>query len=214
MTVGYSIIDVPQRSPEWHAARLGLVTGSAAGDMLAETKGGQWARSRTNLRVRLALERITGRPIGSDYQSNAMRKGIAREPEAVALYELNTGQIVGRCGFLRHDSLQAGFSPDGLVGDTGLIEVKCPLPAQHLDALRGKAIVSDYRAQVQHGLWITGAQWCDWVSYCPEFPDGLQLVIRRVESNDFDRMVYERALRAFLDEVRDEESEIRSLEAA
>lgn len=209
----FDVLDVDQRSVAWHQARAGLLTGSRAGDMLAEGKGGP-SKSRTNLRVQLALERVVGRPVVSDYQSAAMRAGQEREPAALLRYEVQTGHLLQPVGFVRHTVLRAGFSPDGVVGAfQGLVEVKSPSPAQHLQTLRSgvEGISARYRSQIDHGLWLTGASWCDYVSFNPEFPEALQLAIIRVPRNDFMLMAYGRAVETFLAEVDAEESAIHDL---
>lgn len=209
----FEVLDVEQRSEAWHQARVGLLTGSRAGDMLATTTTGP-SKSRTNLRVQLALERVVGRPVGSDYQSVAMRVGQERESAALMRYEVQTGHLLHPVGFVRHTMLRAGCSPDGVVGAfQGLVEVKSPGPPQHLQTLRRgvEGISKDYRAQIDHGLWLTGAAWCDFVSYNPEFPEALQLAIVRVLRNDFMLMAYGRAVETFLAEVDEEESAINDL---
>lgn len=213
MGASFLVLDVEPRSEAWHAARLGLVTGSRAGDMLAETKSGP-SKSRTNLRVQLALERVVGRPVGSTYRSEDMRLGQEREGFALMQYEVLAGRLVRQVGFVRHPSLAAGYSPDGVIGDfEGLVEVKCPKPAQHLKTLRtgAEGIAAEYLAQMHHGLWLTGAAWCDFVSYHPEFPAPLQVAVVTVRRNDFMLMAHGRAVETFLDEVAEEESAIHDL---
>lgn len=215
MSARFLHVDVTQRSPEWIAARLGRLTSTGAADVLAAPlkKGGESA-SRRNLRVRLALERLTGRSIEREFVSPAMKTGIDREADAFAAYEAATGALLQRSGFLRHPELAAGTSLDGHVDDyAGVVELKSPQPATHLEYLRTDAIPADYRAQITHHLWITGAAWCDWVSYQPDFPSGLQLLIRRVRREDVDLTAYELAARLFLSEVEQEVSAIQALRA-
>lgn len=199
-----------QRSLEWYALRLGKLTGSAANDMLATIKSGE-AAARRNLRARLFLERLTGRPIDSSYASPAMQQGIDREPDARALYADCLQQDVREYGFLGHDELMAGCSPDGIVGEfEGVLEIKCPLPATHWESVKNQAIPQQYRAQAQHALWITGAQWCDWVSFNPDFPREMQMVVIRQEAGDHSG--YETVVRTFLAEVDHELAMAASLE--
>lgn len=209
----FTVIECEQRSPEWHAARLGLVTGSSADDMMKYLKDGKTeAAARRNLRVRLALERVVGRPVESDYQSAAMKQGQEREADAVSEYEYITGRIIQSTGFLKHDELAAGCSLDGHVGDfEGVVEIKCPLPATHLTALRTKRVPPEYVAQVQHNVFICGAKWADWFSYNPDFPEGARLVLVRVTFSEFEQMTYRRVLEKFLAEVDAEEASIRSM---
>lgn len=198
----FTICAAPQRSPEWFAARAGRLTGSVAADMLATIKKGE-AAGRRNLRARLVCERLTGRPESGDgFESAAMRRGTELEPEAIKAYEAKTGNLVRRTGFLAHTGLPVGCSLDGDVDNfTGIVEVKCPNSATHLDYVKARALPSEYRAQVLHNLWITGAEWCDFVSYDDRFPQKLRLLVVRVARNEFDLMAYERAVLAFLDEI-------------
>lgn len=206
-------IDCEQRSPEWFAARAGRLTGSQAADMLKTIKSGE-AADRRNLRVKLTLERVTGKSLESGYQSEAMRQGIERECDAISLYEALTGRLVRRSGFLAHTSLMAGTSLDGYVGDyEGIIEAKCPLPATHLEYLKTGTVPTDYLRQCQHALWLTGAAWCDWLSYGPEFPEDLQSKIVRIERDETAMKSYELLLRQFLAEVDAEVENVKKLSA-
>ena len=208
------IHDVVQRSSEWAALRLGRLTSSRACDMLATIKSGE-AAARRNLRVQLALERITGRCQENGYVSKEMERGAALECEAVAAYEAETGQLLSPIGFLAHDELLAGCSPDAMVGDiVGCVELKCPKAAIHLEYWRTETIPKDYAAQIQHILWISGAAWCDFVSYQPEFPAPLRLKITRVEASEIDFKAYELLVRMFLADVDREVEAIRQLAAA
>lgn len=193
--------DVPQRSAEWFAARLGHLTGSRASDMLATIKNGE-AAGRRNLRVQLVLERLTGKAQERDFRSAAMEQGEAREVDAAALYEVLTGQILTSTGFCAHDSLRAGCSLDGHVGDfEGIIEIKSPLPATHLEYLKTGIVPDAYAKQILHGLWITGAAWCDWLSYNPDFPEPLQTKLVRIVRDPAALAAYEHSARVFLAEV-------------
>ena len=190
--------DLPQRSPEWFAARLGRLTGSVAADMMATIKSGE-AASRRNLRIALALERVTGVSQDDGFITKAMQDGIDREPDAINAYQAKQGVLVDPVGFVQHDSLMAGYSPDGVVNEfEGLIEVKCPEPSAHWDAINN-GVPGKYLHQMRHGLWITGAQWCDFVSFNPTFPAKLQLVMARVTRDGVDE--YAKAAQSFLLEV-------------
>ena len=209
----FTIVDAPQRSPDWAAARLGRLTSSRASDMLAVIKSGE-AAGRRNLRTQLALERITGRSQEPTYQSAAMLQGIAREAEAAGQYEALTGTLLRSTGFLSHSSTMAGASLDGHVGDfAGIVELKCPLAATHLEYLTTGQIPGDYRKQIVHQLYVSGARWCDWVSYCPEFPVGLQVKLVRVERNDQEIASYALAAALFLKEVDAAVAAITGLQA-
>jgi predicted phage-related endonuclease len=211
--MSFTMIEAPQRSSEWFAARLGRLTGSRASDMLATVKTkGQEAAARRNLRVQLVLERITGRCQEAAYVSPAMQQGTDREPDAAALYEAVTGEFLTRTGFLRHDALMAGCSLDGHVGDfEGIIEIKSPQPAAHLDYLKSGVIPGDYLRQITHNLWISGAQWCDWLSFNPDFPEPLRVRLVRVERDEAAIDAYVEQALTFLGEVEREVDAVKTM---
>lgn len=198
----FDICRAPQRSDAWFSARLGRVTGSRAADVLATIKSGE-ATARRDYRLDLVTERLTGRPADADgFVSPDMQRGVELEAAARSAYEAQTGVLVDESGFLAHRDLMAGCSLDGHVGDyAGIIEIKCPRSANHLAAMRAGGVPSKYLAQITHNLWISGAAWCDFVSYDPRFPDPLQLYVARVEASALDLDGYARKVRAFLDEV-------------
>jgi putative phage-type endonuclease len=203
------VITCTQRSPEWHAARLGRLTGSRVADAFATLKSKGEAASRRNLRVQLVLERITGVAQESGFVSPDMERGAQLEDEARAAYEAETGIVVQPVGFIAHDTLMAGCSPDGVPHD-GLIEIKAPKAATHLDYVRD-GLPNEYRLQILHGLWLTGASWADFVSYHPTFPEPLRLKITRLYAKDLDLAAHELNVRLFLDEVEKEEVAVRAL---
>ena len=203
------VVDVPQGTPEWLQARAGLLTASCAGDAFARTKSG-WAASRKNLVMRLVLERLTGKPQGSDFVSPAMERGTELEPDARRAYESSTGYIVDQVGFIRHDTLKAGGSPDGLVGTDGIVEFKCPGAAVHLEYLKG-SVPNGHLLQVTHLLWLTGRKWADLVSFHPDFPEALRLATRRLTVNDMELLTYENGVVTFLNEVQREQGEVLAL---
>lgn len=207
--------DVDQRSKAWHTLRLGKLTSTGADAMLSTRKDGKEAAGRRNLLVRLALEQITGRSCERDYQSGDMRHGQVVESEARSAYEVITGQLLQSTGFLSHPELAAGTSLDGLLGDLdaieGITELKCPLPATHLDYLKTGKVPLDYQRQVTHALWISGAPWCDWMSYCAEFPEELRTKIVRVPRVEADIAAYELMARAFLADVDREVATVRQM---
>lgn len=210
------VLCTEQRTPEWTNARIGRLTGSVAGDMLARIKTGE-AAARRDLRMRLVCERLTGLPQEDTYINGAMQWGIDTEPAARRVYELTTGFLVEPVGFLAHDTLLAGCSPDGLVrtGDgLGLLEIKCPKSATHLKYLRANALPSEYVPQVTHNLWITGAAWADFVSFDPRFPSALQFVRVRVERKQVEVDAYELMARTFLDECDREMESLMGAAAA
>lgn len=202
-------LDVAQRSDAWYAARLGRVTGTCAADMLATIKSGE-AAARRNLRIRLVCERLTG-IAAPTFQSAEMRWGKEHEDAARRAYEAWSGELVQTVGFLQHPELEAGCSPDGLIPPDGLVEVKCPLSATHLEYLRLRAVPKEYLPQVRHGLWISGAAYCDFVSFDPRFPLSLQLMVTRVTMSEVERRAYELAVKLFLSEVEKEYDEVLAL---
>ncbi len=189
-----------QRSPEWFQVRCGKLTASDAKDMLATIRTGE-AAARRDLRARLVAERLTGRAQEEGYTSDAMQHGIDTEAAARRFYEVVRGVLVEDVGFLAHDELAAGCSPDGLADD-GLLELKCPKTATHITYLREpQTLVSAYRAQLTHALWVSGAPWIDIASFDNRLPTPLQFVVVRVDRAAVDLVGHDRAVRAFLDEV-------------
>lgn len=200
----------PQGSEGWKVARAGCVTGSRVADMLATVKSGESA-GRRNYRIQLAIERLKGKPAEPDFYGSDMKRGNELEPFARMRYEAHTGNIVREHGFLRHTTLQAGYSPDGSVdGWAGMVEIKCPKSANHWDIFSSRKVPGEYLKQVTHGLWLTGAQWCDFLSYDPEMPEGLDLVVIRINRSDVDIAAHEAEVIRFLREVADMEAAMRS----
>lgn len=201
----FLVVDCEQRSETWHAARLGKLTGSRASDMLATRQDKKPAASRANLLTQLVLERLTGRSHEHSYQSRFMEQGIDREADAAGAYEALTGRLVFPVGFLQHPELAAGVSLDGYIGaleePEGIVEIKCPIPAVHLEYLETGIVPGDYLKQVHHGLWLTGAAWCDWLSFNPDFPEGARVKLVRVVRNDSAITAYDASVRTFLREV-------------
>jgi hypothetical protein len=198
MTIHY----VEQRTPEWCALRLGRLTASDGRDMLATIKSGE-AAARRDLRMRLVCERLTGQAVeDTTFQNADMLRGVTLEPEARAAYEAHAGVLVDtRVGFIAHDELRAGCSPDGLVGD-GLVELKAPRVARHVGYVQAGTVPPEHRAQLVHQLWIAEqAPWVDFVSYAPALPEHLRLFVARLMRDDDEIDAYERAARAFLAEV-------------
>lgn len=208
------VVTTDQRTPEWYAARVGKLTASRACDMLATIKNGE-AAARRDLRTQLVVERLTGEPQEDGYVSKEMQRGVDMESDAFAAYEAVTGELARPVGFLAHDTLAAGCSPDGEIdGFRGTLELKCPKSATHLKYLRSRKVPSDYLAQITHALWITGAEWCDFVSFDDRFPAALRLFRVRVERSSVDLVAYELAVVLFLAEVDREYEEVAQLAEA
>lgn len=192
-----------QRTDEWFALRLGRATASRFGDIMAKGRNGYEPAARKNYRAQLVSERLTGVK-DETYTSAAMQWGVDNEETARLRYELRTGNEPVECGFFTHDTLQAGASPDGLIGDDGLLEIKCPNSATHIETLKKQAVPSQYKWQVQGQLWITGRQWCDFVSYDPRMPSNAQVFITRVQRDDAAIKELEGQITTFLREVEAE----------
>lgn len=197
----FTVVNAPQRSADWFAARLGRVTASRAKDMLATIKSGE-AAARRDYRFELVCERLTGQSAEDAYVTTDMQRGLDLEADAFAAYEARTGVLADRVGFCAHTEILAGGSPDGVIGDfTGLLEIKAPRPANHLRYLRSGTLPKEHEAQVTHLLWLTGAEWLDFLSYSPVFPPHLQTMLVRVEAKYLDLEHYERQVRTFLEDV-------------
>lgn len=198
------IVTTDQRTPEWHQARVGKLTGSRASDMLAVIKTGE-AAARRDLRMQLVCERLTNQSQEDTYVNAAMQRGIDKESDAFAAYEAMTGELASPVGFLSHDTLLAGCSPDGEVGNyRGILELKCPKTATHVGYLRAAKVPTAYMPQITHNLWITGAEWCDFFSFDDRLPSALQCFHARVERESVDLKAYELLVRMFLKECDDE----------
>ncbi len=168
-----------QRTDDWFKARLGKVTASRVADVVARTKSGYGA-SRANYMAELICERLTGAR-GESYQNAAMLWGTEQEPAARAAYEALTGALVVETGFVPHSTIfMSGASPDGLVGEDGLVEIKCPNTANHIDTLIMGAVPGKYITQMQWQMACTDCDWCDFVSYDPRLPENMQLFVKRV----------------------------------
>lgn len=191
-----------QRTPEWYAARAGKVTASRLSDVLASIKSGE-AASRANYRAELVAERLTGK-CSEGFSSGAMQWGVDTEPAARLAYEAETGLIVSEVGFVDHPTIKhSGASPDGLVGDDGLIEIKCPETKTHIATLISGKAPTKYMPQMQWQMACTGRAWVDFVSFDPRMPESMQLFIIRVPRDHGLIDGYEHAVRDFLAEVEE-----------
>jgi putative phage-type endonuclease len=192
--------EIVQGNPEWRALRCGKVTASRVSDLIAKTKTG-FAASRANLMADLIAERLTGVPIDG-YTNSAMQWGTDTEPQARAAYEFYTDATVELAGFVPHPTIaMAGASPDGYVGSDGLVEIKCPQCATHIETLLGQAVPSKYVTQMQFQMATTGRAWCDHVSFDPRMPPSMQLFVKRVHRDAKMIEELEAAVRDFLAEL-------------
>jgi putative phage-type endonuclease len=188
---------IEQGSQEWLALRAGKVTASKVSDVMsAITTAGY-----RNYLADLVVERLTGNKTES-FTNAAMQWGVDQEPLARAEYEVKTGNFVDQIAFVEHPTIaNFGCSPDGLVGDDGLIEIKCPNTATHIDYVMQDKVPTKYIPQIQCQLAVTGRKWCDFVSFDPRLPDGLQILIVRLERDDeYIEKLQDRVVK-FLDEV-------------
>ena len=173
------IIECEQGTPEWLQARLGVPSASSYSKLVTTTgKSSAQAEAYIN---QLVAERITGEATVF-HVTEPMARGVELEPEARFRYEMETGNLVRQVGFLMHDTLQAGASPDGLVGENGGLEIKCPSPATHVEYLRDGNLPSKYIQQVQGCLWISGRDWWDFLSYHPKMEP---LIVRVFRDEEF-----------------------------
>jgi len=201
---------IEQRTSDWFSIRLGKVTASRISDVMAKTKTG-YSASRKNYMTQLLLERLTGQKEES-YTNAAMQHGIDTEPEAREAYESQTFNIVTECGFFDSEEIKmSGASPDGLIATDGLIEIKCPNTATHLETLLDKNIDKKYILQMQWQMFCTGRKWTDFVSYDNRLPVNLRLFIKRI--NREEKMIKEikSEVILFLSELDSLESKVRSL---
>ena len=193
-------IAVQQGTPEWHQLRAGKVTASRVADILAKTKTGPSA-SRQNYLIELALQRTTG-IIQESYSNSAMEWGTQTEPQARVAYEVNTNNFVDTVAFIDHPSIEwFGCSPDGLVSDRGLVEIKCMQPKGHWEVIKTKEIPKNYWIQQQAQLSCTNREWNDYVGFNPIFPDRSQLFIKRTYRDETFITEMEAEIVKFLSEV-------------
>ena len=191
---------VEQGSDEWKALRLGKATASRVADICATTKTG-WGASRANYAAQLVAERLTGK-VAESYSNAAMEWGNATEGEARAVYSFFQGVTVEMIAFVPHPTIEmSGASPDGYVSTDGLVEIKCPNTATHIDTLLGKSVPEKYILQMQWQMACTARQWCDFVSYDPRMPENLRLFVKRVNRDDVLILDLEDKVREFLSEV-------------
>ena len=200
-----------QRTTEWHTARLGKVTASRVADVIAKTKTGYGA-SRANLMADLIVERLTGQP-ASTFTNAHMEWGTEQEPHARAAYSARTGELVEEVGFIDHPRIaNSGASPDGLVGDEGLVEFKCPATTStHLDTLLAGEVPSKYIPQMQWQMACTNRAWCDFVSYDPRLPEHLRMFVKRVERDDAYIKMLEGEVTKFLTELEEKLTQLQEL---
>ena len=205
----FTVLNVKQGSPEWLQARSGVLTASRAYEAFRKTVKGEWRAERGNYRTELVLDRTTGIPSAPPkFVTRAMQNGVDREAKAIRVYENVHGIITRTVGFVLDNEFPIGCSPDAVVGDfEGLVQIKCPEAATHYETIAGQrsatkaAIPPEYVAQLRHEMFVTGADWIDYVSYHPAFPVKVQLLTIRVLRDDLGLSEYANDVKAFLAEV-------------
>jgi putative phage-type endonuclease len=191
---------IEQGSDAWFAARIGKVTASRVADVLAKTKTG-YSTTRDNYMAQLVCERLTGQK-GESFTNAAMQHGTETEPLARISYEVAQNVLVDEVGFVPHPSIiMAGASPDGLVGDDGLLEIKCPNTATHIETLLSQTVPGKYNTQMQFQMACTGRSWCDFVSFDNRLPAELQLFVKRVPRDNMYIRLMEEEIVKFLNEL-------------
>lgn len=198
-----------QRTAEWHSARRGKVTASRIEDIVRLLRNGNYSAARKNYAAELVTQRLTGKDpevLTNEY----IEWGIAQEPFAREAYTQRTGNVVVEVGFIDHPRLPyAGASPDGLVGDDGLIEIKCPSLATHIETLLTEEVKDQYRYQMLWQMVCTGRKWCDFVSFDPRAAPDMQLFIKRFERDEVEIENLEMEVSKFLNEVADTVSKLQ-----
>lgn len=177
--------DVVQGSEEWRMARLGKVTASRIGDVMAKGQSGKPSASRANYLAQLVTERLTGIP-HEGFKNATMERGNEVEPEARAAYAFAraVGTEVTECGFVPHPVIEwSGASPDGRVAK-GLVQIKCPFTSTHIAFIMSGKIDRAYLMQMQWEMACDGRQWCDFASYDPRLPEAMQLHVKTVERDE------------------------------
>lgn len=201
---------IEQKSEEWFEQRLGKVTASKIADVMAKTKSG-YSTSRANYMAQLVAERLTGQKQES-FNSPAMQWGTDCEPFARQEYELLTGFVVTESGFVDHPTIaMSGASPDGLVGDDGLIEIKCGITATHIRWLRTGEVPEEHKPQMAFQLLCTDRKWCDFVSYDPRIGEELSLFVKRYTPEQSYLDEIESEVKKFLSELDDVMAELTEI---
>ena len=201
---------IEQRSDAWFTARLGKVTASRVADVIAKTKSG-YSASRDNYMAQLICERLTGQQ-GESFTNAAMTWGTETEPLARSAFEAYADVMVEEVGFVPHPRIRdSGASPDGLVGLFGMLEIKCPNTATHIDTLLTQTVPGKYITQMQWQMACCERQWCEFVSFDPRLPQDLQLFVKRVEFDPEYVAMLEKEVIQFLAELDDKVNKLTNL---
>jgi len=194
------VYDIEQGAQQWHDIKCGKVSASNFSKVYS-TRGPTKGSARDTYFWRLVYERVSGLP-SDTYVNDAMLRGIELEQEAREHYEMVTGNKVQQVGFIELDDY-IGCSPDGLVKEDGLLEVKCPNGSTHCRYIKAGKLPAEYKAQVQGQLWVTSRKWCDFISYCPAHKYIPMFKIRVERDNNYIGKLSE-AVRAFAREIEEE----------
>jgi putative phage-type endonuclease len=199
---------IEQGSAEWLTIRLGKVTASRIADVLAKGRSGPSA-TREDYITELVVQRLTNQP-GESFTNAAMEWGTQTEPMARIAYEAHANVFVEQVAFVEHPTIEwFGCSPDGLVGSTGLLEIKCPNSKTHISYLLAGKPPAKYVPQMQCQMAVTGREWCDFVSYDPRLPEDLQLFVVRLERDEEYIKAMEQEVEKFLGEVSEMYSKLK-----
>ena len=202
--------EIIQGSPEWFAQRCGKATASRISDIVAKTKSG-YSTSRANYMAQLVVERMTNQ-VAESFTNAAMEWGVQNEGFARANYESKMNLLVTETGAIDHPTIaMSAASPDGLIDDDGCLEIKCPITATHISTLLGEEITKKYYDQMQWQMACAERDWCDFVSYDPRMPEGLQLFIKRVPRSNMYIAELEGEVIQFLTEVDDKVNKLNQL---
>lgn len=205
-------MDVQQRTHEWFELRTGRVTASRIVDVMDFLKKGGEGAARKSYKAQVIAEILTGQAVLDGYLSPAMMHGNDYEDIARTAYEFKTGASVDLAGFALHPDIErAGASPDGLVGEDGGLELKCPKTETHLRYLLADEVPEEYRPQMYFGMACTGRQWWDFASYDPRLPDPLQLFTKRLPRDAMRIAEIEDAVLKFLAEADATIAELQKL---
>lgn len=189
------IVDCDQNSPEWIAARCGVVTASEMSTVMAKGRGGGVSLTRAKYLRKLCAERVTGKVIQTWNGNADTERGHEQEPEARRLYAFMRDADPKLVGFMKRGPV--GCSPDSLIGDDGLLEIKSKRGDIHIELLETREMPPEHKAQVQGQLWVSGRKWVDFMSYSP----GLPPFIQRIERDPIYIAELAKATSAFLEEL-------------
>lgn len=179
------LVNCTQGTPEWFAARAGVITASKFSDAISTLRSGDPSQASKDYAYKVAIERIYGETTEDTFVTWEMRRGTELEPLARIAYEAKTGNLAEESGIVLTEDRAFGYSTDGFVDEDGLIEIKCPNSARKLVEMWETGDISEYEHQIQGGMWITGRKWCDFIMYAPQLESvGKHLFIKRVERDE------------------------------